>query len=145
MSARALYRIAAVLFLLFALGHTFGFLSFKPPTAEALAVRDAMNTVHFEVGGTSFSYGGFYLGFGWYVTVYLIFSALLAWHLGDMTVAYPRAIGRLGWIFFAIQIASLALSWMYFSIAPAIFSALVAIFLGWGAWMVQRMAPVNSH
>jgi len=145
MSARALYRIAAILFLLFAVGHTFGFLSFKPPTADALAVRDAMNTVHFEVGGTSFSYGGFYIGFGLNATLYLIFSAFLAWHLGNMSVAYPAAIGMLGWIFFAIQIVSLALSWMYFSIAPAIFSALVAICLGWSAWMVQQMPPATGR
>jgi hypothetical protein len=109
MSARTLYRIAAVLFLLFAVGHTLGFLSFKPPTAEALAVRDAMNTVHFEVGRTSFSYGGFYVGFGLNATVYLIFSAFLAWHLGNIAGARPAAIGTLGWIFFATQIAGLAL------------------------------------
>jgi hypothetical protein len=138
MSATAPYRIAAILFVLFAAGHTLGFLTFKPPTTEALAVRDAMNNVHFEVGRASFSYGGFYIGFGLYLTAYLIFSAFLAWHLGNVAVAYPAAIGILGWIFFAIQIAGLALSWMYFSIAPTILSALVAMCLGWGAWRVER-------
>lgn len=51
MKAIMLYRIASVLLVLFAAGHTFGFLKFKPPTAEGLAVRDAMNNVHFQVGG----------------------------------------------------------------------------------------------
>ncbi len=60
MSATLLYRIAAFLFILFALGHTYGFLSLRAPSIEARAVFDAMNTVHFEVGGRSFSYGGFY-------------------------------------------------------------------------------------
>ncbi len=138
MSARASYRIAAILFVLFAAGHTVGFLRFKPPTAEALAVLDAMNKVHFEVGGANFSYGGFYVGFGLNITAYLIFSAFLAWHLGNMAVAYPAAMRMLGWTFFAIQILTLPLSWIYFSIAPTIFSALLAISLGWGAWMVQR-------
>jgi len=46
-----------VLFVLFAAGHTFGFLNFKPPTAEGLAVRDAMNNLHF---GADLSYGAFY-------------------------------------------------------------------------------------
>ncbi len=63
-----LYRIASVLFVLFALGHTFGFLSFKPPSAEGLAVRDAMNNVHFQIGGANLSYGSFYTGFGLYVS-----------------------------------------------------------------------------
>jgi len=60
MSATLLYRIASVLLLLFALGHTVGFLKFKPPTAEGVAVRDAMTNVHFQVSGR----GGFYRGLG---------------------------------------------------------------------------------
>jgi hypothetical protein len=53
--ATILFRITAVLFLVFAAGHTFGFLSFKPPTEQGLAVRDAMNNVHFEVKGAVYS------------------------------------------------------------------------------------------
>ncbi len=138
MKATALFRTAAILFVLFAVGHTVGFLRLKPPTAEALAVRDAMNQVHFQIGGSSFSYGGFYTGFGLYVTAYLIFSAFLSWHLGKMAASYPAAIGGLGWIFCAIQVASLGLACIYFSIAPASFSALVAICLGWASWSVER-------
>jgi hypothetical protein len=133
MNATTLYRMAAVLLILFALGHTVGFLKFKPPTPEALAVRDAMNNVHFEVKGASFSYGDFYTGFGLFVTAYLLFSAFLAWHLGGLAARQPRAIGSLGWAFFAVQITSLALSWIYFSAAPAVFSGAVAACLGWAA------------
>ncbi len=39
MSPTLLYRIAAALLLLFAAGHTLGFLAFKPPSPEGLAVR----------------------------------------------------------------------------------------------------------
>jgi hypothetical protein len=59
MNATLLYRIASVLLALFAAGHTVGFLKFKPPTPEALAVRDAMRNVHFPVGGSQFTYRGF--------------------------------------------------------------------------------------
>jgi hypothetical protein len=69
MKATLPYRIASVLFVLFAAGHTFGFLNFKPPTAEGLAVRDAMNNVHY---GANLSYGGFFVGFGLCVTVYML-------------------------------------------------------------------------
>ena len=37
MSATLLYRIAAGLLLLFAVGHTLGFLGFKPASVEGLA------------------------------------------------------------------------------------------------------------
>ena len=74
MKAKLFYRIAAVLFVLFAAGHTFGFLKFKPPTPEGIAVRDSMKNVHFRVEGRDYSYGGFYDGFGWYISAYLLFS-----------------------------------------------------------------------
>ena len=43
MTARLAYRIAAAIFVLFALGHTVGFLTLKPPSVEASAVRAAMD------------------------------------------------------------------------------------------------------
>lgn len=137
MKATLLYRIASVLFILFAAGHTFGFLSFKPPSPEGLAVRDAMNSVHFQVKGSSFTYGEFYTGFGLYATVYLLFSAFLAWHLGDLARSNPQAIGALAWVFVAGQVASLVLSWKYFLLPPAILSALVAACLAWAGWLVR--------
>ncbi len=105
MKAITLYRIASVFFLLFAAGHTFGFLSLKPPSPEARAVFDGMNNVHFHVSGSSFSYGGFYRGFGLSITVQLLFSAFLAWHLGTLARSNPQAIGLLGWVFMIVQVA----------------------------------------
>jgi hypothetical protein len=137
MKATLLYRIASALFILFAAGHTFGFLSFKPASPEGLAVRDAMNTVHFHMNGSSFTYGGFYTGFGLYATVYLLFSAFLAWHLGDLARSNPSAIGALAWVFVAAQVASLVLSWRYFLLPPVILSALVAACLAWAGWLVR--------
>jgi len=133
MSATLLYRIAAAIFILFAAGHTFGFLSFTPPTPEGVAVRDAMDRVHFTVGGTSFSYGNFYRGFGLSISANTLFMALLAWHLGTVARTAPQSIGPIGWSFFALQILGVALSWKYFAIGPAAFSAAVAICLGWAA------------
>jgi hypothetical protein len=133
MSATVLYRIAAIVLILFAAGHTAGFLTFKPPSAEGISVRDAMNNVHFSVGGKPYTYGGFYKGFGLTITVYLLFSALLAWHLGGLAATHPEAIGILGWAFFGLQIASLVLAWMYFFPVPAVFAGVVALCTGWAA------------
>jgi hypothetical protein len=136
-TATLLYRIASVLFILFALGHTFGFLKFNPPTPEGRAVRDAMDKVRFQVKGATFSFGRFYVGFGLSITAYLLFSAFLAWHLGGLAARSPEAIGALGWVFFALQVACLVLSWIYFSAAPAVFSGLVALCLGRAAWLAR--------
>lgn len=135
MKATVLYRIAAVLLVLFAAGHTFGFLTFKSPSAEGRAVFESMNSVHFQVKGSSFSYGAFYRGFGLYITVYLLFSAFLAWRLAAMAINSPGASSTLGWALCAVQMISLGLSWKYFSIVPATFSAVIGVCLGWAAWL----------
>jgi hypothetical protein len=136
MKATLLYRIAAVLFILFAAGHTIGFLTFKPASQEGVAIWDSMNNVHFQVGKASFTYGGFYLGFGLFATLYLLFSAFLAWHLGALALRNPGAIGALGWAFCATQVVSLVLSWRYFLLPPVVLSALLTICLGWATWLV---------
>ncbi len=134
MSSKLPYRIASVVLALFAAGHTYGFLKFTPPTAEALAVRDAMNQVHFQVKGAAFSYGGFYLGFGFFVTAYLLFSAVFAWQLGSISERESRTAASLSWSLFATQLVSLALSLIYFATPPAVLSALAAGCLAWGAF-----------
>jgi hypothetical protein len=137
MKATVLYRIASVLLILFATGHTIGFLKFRPETQEGRAVFEAMNNVYFQIGKGSFTYGGFYNGFGLFATLYLFFSAYLAWHLGTLAGKNPSAIGTLGWIFCAVQVASLILSWKYFLPPPIILSGLIAICLGWATWLVN--------
>ena len=136
MKAAILYRIASVIFVLFAAGHTVGFLTLVPPSPEARAVYEGMNSVHFQLRGESFSYGGFYRGFGLSITVTLLFSAFLAWYLGTLAGSNPQAIGWLGWAFTLVQVISIVLSWKYFATGPAIFAAVVAICLGWAAWLV---------
>jgi hypothetical protein len=136
MTSTLLYRIAAVLLILFAAGHTFGFLSFTPPTPEGVAVRDAMENVYFTVDGTTISYGGFYRGFGLSITVNMLFMALLAWHLGTVARTAPRTIGVVGWGFFVAQLAGVALSFKYFPGVPAALSSVVAICVGWAAMKV---------
>src|SRR5271155_3057924 len=111
MKATVLYRIAAVVFVLFALGHTYGFLSLRAPSPEGRAVYDAMNTVHFVVHDHSYSYGGFYRGFGLSCTVSMIFSAFFSWHLGELARSTPSSIGAMGWVFVAAQVAREVPNW----------------------------------
>jgi hypothetical protein len=129
-----LFRIAAVLLVLCAIGHTIGFLSFKPPTAEGLAVRDSMKNVSFTVRGSTFSYGRFYEGFGLNATVYMLFAAFLAWQLGSLAVAGVNGLRPIAWAFCALQAVGFVLSWIYFSIAPASFALVLTAIFGLAAW-----------
>ncbi len=132
-----LYRIASVLLVILAAGHTIAILKFKPPTAESETVWNTMNSVHFKVGRGEYSYGSLHRGLGLFATIYLIFAAYLAWYLGAMARQNPQAIGFLGWAFLALQLASFALTAIYFFLPPIIVSALVAICVGLAAWSVQ--------
>jgi hypothetical protein len=122
-----LYRIAAALLVIFAGLHTIGFLSFQPPTPEGRAVLESMNTVHFQLGGKSFSYGEFYRAFGLLATVYMLFSAYIAWVLSR------SPLKGLGWGLFAVQAAGLVLAVVYFSTPQISFSGILSACTGWAA------------
>ncbi|HKE21943.1 MAG TPA: hypothetical protein VKB88_06095 [Bryobacteraceae bacterium] len=129
MTTQTLYRSAAVVFVLFAAGHTLGFLSFTPPTSEGIAVRDAMANVHFTLRGSTFSYGGFYRGFGLSATVSMLFQAFLAWQLAALTRVAPRAAASITWALVAVQVLGFVLSCLYFAIPPAVFSLGLGVLL----------------
>ena len=137
MTPTLLYRIAAGLLVLFAALHTIGFLGFKPPTAAGLAVQESMDAVRFELRGASFSYGDFYRGFGLTISVFMLFCAYLAWHLGAVAREQPRSIGALAWAFALLQLACFFLSWKFFSFKPALFSGFVFLSLAGAALLLR--------
>ena len=136
MSAVWLYRIATGVLVVFAALHTYGFLNFVPPSPEGRAVMESMNSVHFELNGARFSYGGFYKAFGLFVSVGMLFSAFVAWHLSRTVVKAPQAIGGLAWGFFLLQAANLALCCIYFSTPQIAFNGVLAVCTGWAAFKV---------
>lgn len=142
MSPRTLYRIIAVIFVLFAAGHTVGFLTFKAKTAEGIAVRQAMDRVDIDSGST---YGGFYSGFGLSISATMLFYAFLAWGLGDLVAQKPRAIEFIAWSFFAFQLPGVVLAFLYFPGPPIIFSLITAVFLGWAAWLTTRASRAAAQ
>jgi multisubunit Na+/H+ antiporter MnhF subunit len=137
-----LYRIAAVLYVLLAAAHTVGFQRFVPPTADGVAVRDAMFNTHFALHGGTFSYGGFYMGFGISVGIYMLFAAFLAWHLGSLAKRDPSVIGVLGIVFCAMQVAQLVICLAYFFTAPIVFESVIALVLALAAWSARRQSPL---
>ena len=81
MTSRLLYRIAAVLILLFDLGHTAAYPWSDPSWGVDLG---PMRSSHFNVPGFSRTYWDFYVGFGLQITTFLILAAILAWQLGSL-------------------------------------------------------------
>lgn len=133
MKAPLLYRLASVLLLLFAFGHTMGFRRVDPRWGLDAAIG-ALKATRFDVQGFSRTYWGFYTGFGLFVTVFLLFAAALAWQLGGLPREVLKGMPLATWGLALCFVAVTVLSWRYFFIAPVVFSGLIAVCLLTAAW-----------
>lgn len=132
MNSNLLLRIAAVLAFIHCVTHTFGGV-LAPPRhgAEEIAVIETMKTHHFNVMGSTRSYWDFFFGYGLFVTVFLLFYALILWYLGSLAsrnLPWIRPI--LVFLFLNFMVMAI-ISWKYFFLAPALTEFLIALCVGW--------------
>ena len=80
------YRIAAVLLLLFAAGHTLGFRQ-SDPNRGVDAVVGSMRSAHVDVQGFNHTYRDLFAAAGFSVGVFYLFAAILAWQVGGLPAA----------------------------------------------------------
>jgi hypothetical protein len=141
MRASTLYRIAAILLLLFALGHTLGF-SHSEPVWGIDALLSSMRSIHFDVQGFNRTYWDFFVGAGFSVGVFYLFAAVLAWQLGGLPVATLALMRGTTWAFALSFAAITVVSWRYLFVIPIAFSLAITACLTAAAWMsVKQVAP----
>src|ERR1700675_3084593 len=128
MKASMFFRVAAVLLLLFAAGHTFGFRQNNPEWG-ADAVLGLMRSVHFDAMGFTRTYWDFFSAFGLFFTVFLLFSAVLAWLPGGLPAETLARVRSIAWALAICFVAVTALSWRYAFTTPIVFSTLITICL----------------
>jgi len=139
LKASTFYRIAAVLILLFAIGHTVGFLQSDPKWGvDSLLL--SMKSTHFDIQGFSRSYWDFFVGFGLLVTVFLLLAAVLAWQLGGVALETLAAMRGVTWAFALCFAAITVLSWRYFFAIPIVLSSLITLCLILAAWLSAKPA-----
>jgi hypothetical protein len=136
MKASVFYRIASVLLVLFAIGHTLGFRKTQPQWGVDSIVA-SMRMIHFDAQGFDRTYYDFYVGFGLFVSVFLLFAAVLAWQLGRMSKDVLSLIPGVAWGLAICFAFVTVLSWRYFFIAPVVFSGLITLCLVLGAWIAR--------
>jgi hypothetical protein len=134
MKASVFYRIAAVLLLLFALGHTLGFRQ-SDPSWGADGLLSTMRSIHFAVQGFNRTYWDFFVGSGFSVGVFFLFSSILAWQLGGLPPATISQLRLVTWAFALCFVAITILSLKYFFILPIAFSVLITLCLAAAAWL----------
>ena len=137
MKASMFYRIAAVLLLLFAVGHTLGFRQSDPKWGVD-ALLGSMRSIHFDLGGFSRTYWDLFVGAGLFVSVFLLFAAVLAWQLAGLPAATLALMRGTAWAFALSFAAITVVSWRYLFIVPMVFSIVITVCLTAAAWLSAK-------
>ena len=137
MKASLFYRIAAVLLLLFAAGHTLGFPKIDPNWGVDSLIG-TMRSVRFDAQGFSRTYWDFYVGFGLFVSVFLVFASVLAWQLGGLAPETLALMRGPAWALVICFAAVTILSWRYFFIVPVVFAIVITVCLTAAAWLAAK-------
>jgi hypothetical protein len=141
MRASVFYRVAAVLLLLFAAGHTLGFRQ-SDPTWGLDALLRSMQSIHFDVQGFNRTYWDFFVGAGFCVGVFYLFAAILAWQLGGIPAATLALMRGTAWAFALSFGAITVLSWRYLFLMPIALSLAITACLTTAAWIsAKQVAP----
>src|SRR5260221_10205912 len=117
MKASLFYRIAAVLLLLFAVGHTFGFRE-SDPTWGIDTLLGSMRSVHFDVQGFSRTYWDLFVAAGFSVGVLYLFAAVVAWQLGGLPAETLAGMRVTGWVFALCFSAITVVCWRHLFMVP---------------------------
>src|SRR5580693_1393387 len=134
MKASMWYRIASVLLLLFAAGHLLGFRQ-SDPRWGVDALVGSMRSIHFDVQGFSRTYWDLFVGAGFFVSVFLLFAAVVAWQLSGLSVDTLSRMRGVSWGLALSFVALAILCWRYFFFLPILFSVLIASCLVAAAWL----------
>jgi hypothetical protein len=127
------YRLASCVLVLYAIGHTAGAVISTPRLgAAADAVATTMKSVHFDAQGFEVSWYGFYLGFGWFVSLFFILSAVISWHIGGLPMRDRAGLAAITWSLCLSYVGSVAIAWKCLFAAPIAFSSIVALLLATG-------------
>ena len=121
MRAAIVLRMAAILALFEAVGHTFLFVTYMPKHgAEEIAVVDAMKLHRFSFGGFSHSYWELYFGYGLFAAVSCLIEAGVLWQIAAFARRGVSGIRSLVAVFFLGEVGYAVLVLKYFFLVPII-------------------------
>jgi hypothetical protein len=135
------YRIAAVLLLLFAVGHTLGFRQ-SDPSWGVDALLGSMRSIRFDVQGFNRTYWDLFVAAGFSIGVFYLFAAILAWQLGGLPAANLALMRGTAWAFALCFAAITVVSWRYLFILPIVFSIAITLCLTMAAWLSAKQVSM---
>ena len=133
MKTRLFLRIAAIVSLLLAVGHSIGGMKSWSPMPDNDVFR-AMKTVRFDLGSVNRSYLDFYVGLGWSQGILLLLQAVVLWQMASLFERNPAPVRLLTMAFLLANLAMALISWKLILPPPMILCAAVTAVLG-VAWV----------
>src|SRR6516164_8739032 len=121
-------RIAAVVLLLFTVGHTMGGLQHWSPMGDNEVLRQ-MTAVRFDTMGASRTYLDFFMGFGWSISIMMLMQTVLLWQLARLAGTNSAAVRPMIVVFALATLASGVIAWRFIFPVPALFSGALLITL----------------
>lgn len=141
MKASMFYRTASVLLLVFAALHTFGFRQVDPQWGVDSLIS-LMRSIHFDILGTNRTYWDFFVGFGLFFSIFLVFTAVLAWQLGGLPRQTLAVMRGTAWALVICFAAVTIVCFRYAFIVPIVFSSLILLCLTAAAWLSARQVSM---
>jgi len=139
MKASLFYRIAAVLLLLFAAGHTLGFRQ-SDPAWGIDTLLGSMRSIRFDVQGFNRTYWDLFVAAGFSVGLFYLFASVLAWQLGGLPSENLAVMRVTAWALALCFAAITVVSWIHLFLIPIVFSALITVCLTVAAWLSAKPA-----
>lgn len=133
MKPSVLYRVASVLLVVFAAGHTLGFVQTDPEWGVG-PMLSSMQSTHFVVQGFTRTYWDFLLGAGFTVSSFYLFAAVLALELAALPARTRALMGATSWSFACCFAVITVLNWTYLFWSPIVLSFLITVCLLAAAW-----------
>ena len=117
--------------------HTLGFRRVDPRWGVDSLIQQLRST-HFDAQGFNRSYWDFFTGFGFFVTILLLFAAIVSWQLGSLPKESLSSMSLITWGLAICFVVVTFLSYQYFFMVPVVFSGATAVCLLLGAWLAGR-------
>jgi hypothetical protein len=126
MNVTLLLRMAALIALVYAAGHTAGAPWTPAIGPEQLPVIEGMKSQRFFAEGVMRTYWDFYQGFGVIISAFLCLQAAALWLLGSLAKANAPSLRPVIAVFLAATLVNAGLAWAYFFAVPAILAGAIS-------------------
>jgi hypothetical protein len=139
-----LLRIAALITLLYCVGHTSG-MPWTPALGPGeIPVIEAMKARSFEAVGATRTYWDFYFGFGVIISAFLLVQAVALWQLGSLAKPDALRVRPIVASFFVAFVVNAFLSWKYFFVVPVVMAVAISICLALALFTTRQAAQQGT-